>query len=170
MCAMEKDNLNESIYWKKETEILPRSELEGLQLKRLRETITRAKAVPFYNEKLKATSFYPDRIASIDSIRTLPFITKGDLRNQFPYGLLAVPLEDCIRVYASSGTTGRAVAVLHTENDIERWSNLVVDRCLYGVGGRKSDIFQNMADYGLFKGGMGFHYGAQKLGALTIPI
>jgi len=165
---MEKDNSNESIYWEKEIEILPRSELEGLQLKRLRETVTRAKAVPFYNEKFKATSFYPDRIASIDSIRTLPFTTKEDLRSQFPYGLLAVPLEDCIRVHASSGTTGRAVAVLHTENDIDRWSNLVA-RCLYGVGGRKSDIFQNMAGYGLFTGGLGFHYGAQKLGALTIP-
>jgi len=165
---MEKDNSNESIYWEKEIEALPRRELEELQLKRLKETITRAKAVPFYNERLKATSFHPDRISSIDFIRTLPFTTKEDLRSQFPYGFLAVPLEDCIRVHASSGTTGRAVAILHTEKDIGTWSNLVA-RCLYGVGGRKSDIFQNMAGYGLFTGGLGFHYGAQRLGALTIP-
>ena len=102
------------------------------------------------------------------SNRNLPFTSKEDLRNQFPYGLLSVPLEDCVRMHASSGTTGSSVAVFHTRKDIDTWSNLVA-RCLYGVGVRKSYIFQNMAGYGLFTGGLGFHYGAQKVGALTIP-
>jgi phenylacetate-CoA ligase len=98
----------------------------------------------------------------------LPFTTKEDLRDQFPYGLLTVPLDACVRLHASSGTTGRSVAVLHTEKDIETWGNMVAG-CLYAVGVGKSDIFQNMAGYGLFTGGLGFHYGAQKVGALTIP-
>jgi phenylacetate-CoA ligase len=90
------------------------------------------------------------------------------MRNLYPYGLLTVPLKDCVRVHASSGTTGSSVAVFHTQKDIDTWSNLVA-RCLYGAGVRESDVFQNIAGYGLFTGGLGFHYGAQIVGALTIP-
>ena len=165
---MEKKIINEPIYWEKEIESLPRKKLKELQLQRLRDIVERSEAVPFYREAFKALSIDHHKIKSADSIQSLPFTKKEDLRTHFPYGLLAVPLEDCIRVHASSGTTGKAVAILHTKKDMETWSNMVA-RCLYGVGVRKSDIFQNMAGYGLFTGGLGFHYGAQEVGALTIP-
>ncbi len=165
---MNKQNTTEILYWDREIETLPRSALEKLQIDRLQETIKRVSSVPFYKEKFKTSSITPDGIKSVDDVSQLPFTTKEDLRDQFPYGLLTVPLEACIRLHASSGTTGRSVAVLHTEKDIETWSNMVAG-CLYAVGVGKSDIFQNMAGYGLFTGGLGFHYGAQKVGALTIP-
>jgi phenylacetate-CoA ligase len=158
----------DSVYWEKEIETLAKDEIRKLQLSRLRETVSRVQRVPFYQEKFRQLSFAPDMIRSRDSIKALPFTTKKDLRNQFPYGLLAVPAEECVRVHTSSGTSGRATAILHTRNDVENWSGLVA-RCLYGVGVRKSDVFQNSGGYGLFTGGLGFHYGAQKIGALTIP-
>ena len=158
----------DSIYWEREIETLPRNDIQELQLRRLRETVSRVKNVHFYEEKFRESSFDLEKLRSTDSIRTLPFTTKTDLRNQFPYGLLAVPLEECVRVHTSSGTTGRVTAILHTKNDIDIWSNLVA-RCLYGVGVRSTDVFQNSGGYGLFTGGLGFHYGAQKVGALTIP-
>jgi phenylacetate-CoA ligase len=158
----------ESSFWEKDLETLPREDLENLQVKRLKETVKRALGVPFYKDKFDAFSIAPEKIESVGSIKRLPLTTKDDLRDHWPYGLLAVPREDCVRVHASSGTTGKAVGIFHTEQDIENWSNLVA-RCLYGVGVRRSDVFQNMAGYGLFTGGLGFHYGAQKIGALTIP-
>jgi phenylacetate-CoA ligase len=158
----------DSTYWEREMETLSRDEIKKLQLSRLRETVSRVEKVPFYHEKFKQSSFGPERLKSVDSIKDLPFTTKKDLRNQFPYGLLAVSAEECVRVHTSSGTSGRATAILHTKNDVETWSNLVA-RCLYGVGVRKADVFQNSGGYGLFTGGLGFHYGAQKIGALTIP-
>jgi phenylacetate-CoA ligase len=154
--------------WEEALETLPRHDLESLQLKRLRETVRSALSVAFYKEKFNCAAIDPAKIASIDGIRHFPFTTKEDMRRLFPYGLLAVPLKDCVRVHASSGTTGSSVAVFHTQKDIDTWSNLVA-RCLYGVGVRESDIFQNMAGYGLFTGGLGFHYGAQEVRALTIP-
>jgi phenylacetate-CoA ligase len=165
---MSKKNLTEFSYWEKEIETLPIEELNQLQIQRLRETIKKVQAVPFYKEKFDSASIQLHKIRSLESIRSLPFTTKEDMRSLFPYGLLAVPLDDCVRVHASSGTTGRSVAVLHTGNDVETWSNMVA-RCLYGVGVGKSDVFQNMGGYGLFTGGLGFHYGAEKVGALTIP-
>jgi phenylacetate-CoA ligase len=165
---MKKHDTPEFLYWDREIETLPRPDLEKLQLDRLRKTLERVSSVPFYQEKFKTSSITPDRIRSVDAVRLLPFTTKEDLRDQFPYGLLTVPLDACVRLHASSGTTGRSVAVLHTEKDIQTWSNMVAG-CLYAVGVGKSDIFQNMAGYGLFTGGLGFHYGAQKLGVLTIP-
>lgn len=165
---MRKKSQIESSFWEKEIETLPVQDLKRLQTQRLKQTVKIAEGVTFYKEKFSGVSIEPDKIKSVDSIRFLPFTTKEDMRALFPFGLLAVPLEDCVRVHASSGTTGSSVAVLHTEKDIDTWSNLVA-RCLYGVGVRRSDVFQNIAGYGLFTGGLGFHYGAQKLGALTIP-
>lgn len=165
---MNKKDITETRYWDREVESLPRADLEQLQIDRLQETIERVMSVPFYQKKFETSSITPDRIKSVDAVRQLPFTTKEDLRDQFPYGLLTVPLDTCVRLHASSGTTGRSVAVLHTEKDIETWSNMVAG-CLFAVGVGKSDIFQNMAGYGLFTGGLGFHYGAQKVGALTIP-
>jgi phenylacetate-CoA ligase len=165
---MSKTNSTKFSFWERKIETLPVQEIIKLQIQRLRKTIKKVQAVPFYKEKFKATSIHPDKIKSLDYVKSLPFTTKEDMRSLFPYGLLAVPLDDCVRVHASSGTTGRSVAVLHTGNDVETWSNMVA-RCLYGVGVGKSDVFQNMGGYGLFTGGLGFHYGAEKVGALTIP-
>ena len=165
---MDKKNVTEFSYWEKEIETLPVQDLKKLQVQRLRETIKKVQAVSFYKEKFDAASIHLDKIRSVDSVRSLPFTTKVDMRSLFPYGLLTVPLDECVRVHASSGTTGRSVAVLHTANDVEAWSNTVA-RCLYGVGVGKSDVFQNMGGYGLFTGGLGFHYGAEKVGALIIP-
>ena len=158
----------DSIYWEREIETLPKDDIEKLQLRRLKETVSRVQNVYFYGENFKKSSFGLEKLRSTHSIRVLPFTTKADLRKQFPYGLLAVPLEECVRVHTSSGTTGRVTAILHTMNDVETWTNLVA-RCLYGVGVRRSDVFQNSGGYGLFTGGLGFHYGAQKIGALIIP-
>ncbi len=165
---MEKTSSTKFSFWEKQLETLPREDLKTFQVKRLKETVKRALSVPYYKDKFDAFSIEPDKIESVGFIKSLPLTTKNDLRDHWPYGLLAVPREDCVRVHASSGTTGKAVAILHTERDIENWANLVA-RCLYGVGVRRSDVFQNVAGYGLFTGGLGFHYGAQKIGALTIP-
>ena len=165
---MDKPDKAESIYWEKEIETLPRRELEKLQLERLIETIKGAERVPFYQEAFNNASVGPNKTRSLDYLKDFPFTVKEDLRQRWPYGMLAVPLEDCVRVHASSGTTGEAVAVIHTERDLETWGNLVA-RCLYAVGVRKTDIFQNMAGYGLFTGGLGFHFGGQMLGTLMVP-
>ena len=159
----------ENACWEKEIETLPRQDLEKLQIKKVGETIEKIRHVPFYREKFQTFAVDPEKIKNIDCIKSLPFTTKDDLRSHWPYGLLAVPGDECVRVHASSGTTGTAVATFHTERDVDTWSNLVA-RCLYGVGVRKGDVFQNMAGYGLFTGGPGFHHGAQKIGTLTIPI
>ncbi len=165
---MEVNESEMSVYWEEGIETLPRHDLELLQLERLRQIFRKAQSVQFYREKFKNTPIDFSKIKSVDAIRYLPFTTKEDMRNQFPFGLLSVPLKDCVRMHASSGTTGGSVAVFHTRKDVDTWSNLVA-RCLYGAGVRDVDIFQNMAGYGLFTGGLGFHYGAQKVGALTIP-
>jgi len=156
------------MYWEEHIETLPRQDLEKLQVQRLRDSVSKAQNIPFYQEKFKALSIDPDKIKTIESLRSLPFTAKEDLRARYPYGMLAVPLNECIRVHASSGTTGKSIAVLFTEKDIEIWSNMVA-RSLYCIGTRNSDIFQNMAGYGMFTGGLGYHHGVQKLGALMIP-
>ena len=140
---MDKPDKAESIYWEKEIETLPRRELEKLQLERLIETIKGTNRIPFYQEAFNNASVGPNKTRSLDYLKDFPFTVKEDLRQRWPYGMLAVPLEDCVRVHASSGTTGEAVAVIHTERDLETWGNLVA-RCLYAVGVRKTDIFQNM--------------------------
>lgn len=165
---MDTQGSNESIYWEEELETLPRPDLENLQLTRLKETLNRTQAVPFYQKLFKNISIDSDSIKSLDDIRRLPFTEKDDLRKRWPYGMLALPLEECVRVHSSSGTTGKAVAVIHNQKDIGIWANLIA-RCLYAVGVRKSDVFQNMAGYGLFTGGLGFHYGGERLGALMVP-
>ncbi len=152
------------MYWQEEIETLSRSALEALQLERLNAALSQARSAPFYKKRLP-----PGSLSSLDGIQDLPFTTKADLRDNFPYGLLAVPLEDVVRLHSSSGTTGNPTVIYHTRSDIEGWQDLLA-RCLYMAGMRKHDVFQNMMGYGLFTGGIGFHYGAEKLGALTIPI
>ena len=107
--------------------------------------------------------------STTSDIRELPFTTKADLRDAFPYGFLAVPLDEVVRLHSSSGTTGNPTVIYHTQADIAAWQDLVA-RCMYMAGMRYTDVFQNIMGYGLFTGGLGFHYGAEKLGAMTIPI
>lgn len=150
------------------SEALPRPELAALQAMRLRDTVARAARSPFYGRRLAEMGLGPDDIRGVEDIRKLPLTTKDDLRGQYPYGLLACDRAELVRLHASSGTTGAPTAVLYTRADLEQWASLMA-RCMYCVGMRPHHVFQNMAGYGLFTGGLGIHYGAEKLGCLTIP-
>jgi phenylacetate-CoA ligase len=154
-------------YWDAHIETLSRDALEKLQLERLRQTIARAGRSPFYGERLRQAGVTADTIRRLEDIRRIPFTSKDDLRAH-SREMLTVPLRDIIRVHASSGTTGQATVVYYTRTDIELWADLVA-RSLYMTGLRADDVFQNMMGYGLFTGGLGFHYGAERLGAMTIP-
>ncbi len=156
------------MYWEKETETMPRRELEALQLSRLKETLNRAKASTHYGMKFNEIKFDPDSFDSLENLESIPLTTKDDLREHWPYGFLSVPKEDLVRMHSSSGTTGRATVVFHTLKDIQEWADLIA-RCMYMAGVRRNDVFQNMMTYGLFTGGLGFHYGAEKVGTLVIP-
>ena len=155
-------------FWERERETLRPKDLRRLQLRRLKNTLRQAGKSPFYSGLFKKHRVSPEKIESLEDLRQIPFTTKQDLRDQFPYGFLAVPREKTVRLHSSSGTTGRATAVFHTQKDLDEWANLVA-RCMYMAGVRKHDVFQNMSGYGLFTGGLGFQYGAERLGALTIP-
>lgn len=156
------------MYWDKEIETMPRDRFRELQLERLKSCVKKASASPFYGRLFKEIGFDPNTINALEDIEKIPFTTKDDLRENWPYGLLAVPKDELIRMHSSSGTTGRATVVFHTASDINEWTNLLT-RSMYMAGMRKGDVFQNMMTYGLFTGGLGFHYGAERLGALTIP-
>ncbi|CCH48108.1 phenylacetate--CoA ligase family protein [Pseudodesulfovibrio piezophilus] len=147
-------------------ETMDRNKLEKLQLVRLKETIANAKATPFYAEQLADIS--PEDLTSIKDISRLPFTTKDDLRSQYPYGMLTRSLDDFVRLHASSGTTGTPTAVFYTQKDLDTWADLMA-RCMFACGCRKSDVLQNMSGYGLFTGGLGIHYGSERLGMLTVP-
>ncbi len=158
------------MYWEPEKETMEREELEQLQLERLEATLNRVHMnVPFYRRKFDALGIDTDDIRSIGDIRKLPFTTKDDLRENYPYGLFAVPLREVVRIHASSGTTGMSTVVGYTKNDIKTWSNLVA-RVLTAGGITKDDVIQIAFGYGLFTGGFGIHYGAERIGASVIPI
>ncbi len=150
------------MYWEKEWETIERSQLQGFQLRMVNASIERARNAEFY----KAFNLKP--VQSLKDFTSLPFTHKQDLRDSFPYGFLTVGLDSIVRLHSSSGTTGNPTVVFHTNQDIDIWANLVA-RCMYMTGVRKNDVFQNTMGYGLFTGGLGFHYGAEKIGALTIP-
>jgi len=153
----------------KKMETLPRKEIRELQLKRLKETVKKLyENVPFYRNKFKELKIKPTDIKTLEDIRKLPLTTKDDLRNNSPFGMMATSLDNCIELHASSGTTGIPITVCYTPNDIDVWSE-VMARCLSMSGLTKKDIFQNPIPYGTFTGAFGFHYGAQKVGALVIP-
>ncbi len=156
------------MYWDKEIETIDRSALEVLQLKRLKTTLQQAKKSLHYDRIFKEIGIDPDAVKSIEDIEKLPMTTKDDLRDHWPYGFLAASRDDLVRMHSSSGTTGQTTIVFHTANDIDQWASIVA-RSMYMTGMRKSDVFQNMMTYGLFTGGLGFHYGAERIGALTIP-
>ena len=156
------------MYWEKEIETMDRAELSKLQAARLGETLERARKSPHYKRCFEEMGLEIGRIRTVADVERLPLTTKEDLRENWPYGFLACSRDELIRMHSSSGTTGRATVVFHTASDIEAWANLVA-RSMYMTGMRRSDVFQNMMTYGLFTGGLGFHYGAEKIGALVIP-
>jgi len=156
--------MNKQVF--QQEEFLPREELEALQINRLNSIIERSRKSEFYREKLK--DFSDQAINSLEDVQKLPFTTKDDLRNHYPYGFLTEPLNKMVRLHASSGTTGTPTAIFYTRRDLETWADLVA-RCMHMIGIRSGDVFQNLSGYGLFTGGLGIHYGAERLGCLTIP-
>lgn len=153
-----------------EFETLPREALEAIQLRRLKNTVERIYAiVPFYRRKLDEVGVKPDDIKTLDDLKRLPFTTKQDLRDNYPFGLFAVPMENVVRLHASSGITGQQTVVGYTARDIQTWAELMA-RALSAAGATRGDIIHNAYGYGLFTGGLGVHYGAEKLGASVIPI
>ena len=156
------------MYWQQELETMPVEALRALQLSRVQTSVRRAITSPYYQQLYQQQGITADAIATLDDITRLPFTTKQDLRNGYPYGFLTVPKTDVVRLHSSSGTTGQATVIFHTAADIRDWANLMA-RCMYMTGARNSDVFQNMTGYGMFTGGLGFHYGAELLGMLTVP-
>ena len=148
----------------------PRADLEQLQLERLRRVVAWAsERVPLYRERLGRAGVKPEEIRSLADLRRLPFTTKADFRDTYPFGLLAVPMDEVVRLHASSGTTGKPAVVAYTRRDLETWSE-VMARTLMAGGVTRADVVHNAYGYGLFTGGLGFHYGAERLGAAVIPI
>jgi phenylacetate-CoA ligase len=157
-------------YFNEEFETLPRAALEALQLKRLQSVVARVYAnVPFYCQSFDQAGIKPEDITSLADLQRLPFTTKQDMRDSYPYQLFAAPMEEIVRIHASSGTTGKPTVVGYTQQDISTWTDLMA-RSFVAAGAHKGDIIHNAYGYGLFTGGLGAHYGAEKLGASVIPI
>ncbi len=157
-------------YIRDQAETLSRPEMEQLQVARLRAALARvSEAVPFYREKLAQAGVTADSIRTLDDLARVPFTTKQDLRDHYPFGLFAVPMRQIVRFHASSGTTGKLTVVGYTSNDIALWAD-VIARALAAAGVTDEDIVHNAYGYGLFTGGLGFHYGAEHLGAKVIPV
>jgi phenylacetate-CoA ligase len=156
------------IFWENEIETLNRTDLNKLQVEKLNKTLTIAQNSPYYSELFKQKGIKAGSIKNIEDVTKLPFTTKQDLRNNFPYGFLSVNQKEVVRLHSSSGTTGNPTVIFHTANDLKNWANLMA-RSLYSAGLRDTDVFQNICGYGLFTGGLGFQYGIERLGALSIP-
>ncbi len=157
-----------SEYLDPELETMSREQIEALQVERLKETVAQCMNNPVYKQRLDEAGVSPDNITSVSDIRRIPFTTKQDLRENYPFGLASVPLTECVRLHSSSGTTGNPTVILHTQKDLDEWANQVA-RNLWMVGLRPDDVFQNSSGYGMFTGGLGFQYGAERLGMLTVP-
>jgi phenylacetate-CoA ligase len=156
-------------FWKPEEETLARPALAGVQLDRLKRVVARTwECVPFYREKLSKAGVAPDAIRSLDDVRRLPFTTGADLRAVYPTGMLAVPLDETLRLHTSSGTTGKPKALFFSRQDVDNAAELIA-RSFVATGMTRKDIFQNMMTYGLFTGALVAHYGAEKVGCLVIP-
>ena len=156
------------MYLHKEMETMTRPEIEKLQLERLKKTVNHCMNSPFYKKRFEEINLKPEDIQTLDDLRKIPFTTKQDLRDTYPFGIASVPLEKATRLHSSSGTTGNPTVILHTQKDLDEWANAVA-RCLHMVGLRPTDVFQNSSGYGMFTGGLGFQYGAERLGMLTVP-
>ena len=153
-----------------DAETFSRTELEELQLNRLRATAERVyDKVPFYRTKFDENGIKPQDIKSLDDLKRLPFTKKNNLRDHYPFGLFASDKSELARIHASSGTSGKATVVGYTNNDIEVWSDIVA-RAIALAGGKPGEVFHNAYGYGLFTGGLGINYGAERLGMATVPI
>jgi phenylacetate-CoA ligase len=151
-------------------DFLPRRELEALQLARLRAVVGRAfERVPLFRRRMEEKGLGPDAVKTLADVARLPFTVKTDLRDTYPFGLFASPMEEIVRLHASSGTTGKPIVVAYTEHDLQVWASVMV-RSFAACGLSKGDVIQNAYGYGLFTGGLGAHYGAEALGATVIPI
>jgi phenylacetate-CoA ligase len=156
-------------YWNERMETLPREKLEALQLRRLKKQVRYAHdKLPLYKKRFKEAGVHPDDIGSLEDFQAFPFTIKNDLRDHYPYGILARPLKDIVRIHASSGTTGTPTVVTYTRGDLDTWTNLMA-RNYTAAGVGTGDIVQNAYGYGLFTGGLGFHYGAERVGAKVLP-
>jgi phenylacetate-CoA ligase len=156
------------MFWDKKTETLKPGELKELQIKRLKKTINQAQHVEFYRNLLSDAGVKPSFIKTLEDIQKIPFTKKLDLRGGYPFGFFAVPLKKIVRIHTTSGTTGKPTVVGYTKKDIETWASLIA-RNMTMIGVTENDIFQNMVNYGMFTGGLGFHYGAEKIGMTVIP-
>lgn len=156
--------------WNREAECMTTDEMEELQLKRLQEVVKRAyENVPYYQKAFDEAGVLPEDIQTLEDIEKLPFTSKTDLRDAYPFGMFAVPPDDIVEVHTTSGTTGKPTVSGYTQKDLELWGE-VIARSLAMAGADKKDRIQNCYGYGLFTGGLGVHYGAQKIGATIIPI
>lgn len=157
-------------FWNHEAETMDRSQIEGLQHHRLKSIVASALKTPFYQKRLlRAGIQSPDDLRSLADIQKIPFTVKDDLRQNFPTGLLAVDMEEVVRIHSSSGTTGIPTVIYLTAEDLNTWTDLLA-RSITAAGCTRRDIFQNMMSYGLFTGGLGLHYGAERVGMTVIPV
>lgn len=159
---------DKSPFFDEKMETMSRAEIEALQLQRLQDTVRHCMNSPFYNKRFSEGGIRPEDIKTLDDLRRIPFTTKQDLRDTYPFGMASVPLRECTRLHSSSGTTGTPTVILHTQKDLDEWAAQVA-RNLWMVGLRPDDVFQNSSGYGMFTGGLGFQYGAERMGMLTIP-
>jgi len=160
----------EKRYYQREIETMPYEQMRALQSERLCKQVRHVwDNVPFYRAKMEEKGLTPDDIKSVDDLHKLPFICKDDLRDQYPYGLLAKPLSDCVRIQSTSGTTGRRVVAFYTQNDVNLWEDCCA-RAITAVGGTNEDVCQVAYGYGLFTGGPGLNGGSHKVGCLTLPM
>jgi phenylacetate-CoA ligase len=156
-------------YWNEKIETMPAKELKQYQLKKLKEQVKYCyENSIFYRKKFDSAKITPDSIKTIDDLQKIPFTIKTDLRDNYPFGMLAAKIDDVVEIHASSGTTGNPIIGPYTKGDMDMWSELMA-RSIYTAGGRSTDVINIAYGYGLFTGGLGFHYGAQKLGAKIIP-
>ncbi|MBQ4551222.1 MAG: AMP-binding protein, partial [Oscillospiraceae bacterium] len=159
-----------SNYYQPEIETMPYEQLRELQNKKLLEQVRHVwDNVPYYRAKMEAKGVTPDDIQSIDDLHKLPFLSKADLRDAYPYGLLGAPLSECVRIHSTSGTTGKRVVAFYTQNDIDLWEDCCA-RAIVAAGGTKEDVVHVAYGYGLFTGGSGLHGGSHKVGCLTLPL
>ncbi len=156
------------MFWNEKMETLRGKELQELQLKRLTETVARTQNIGFYQKMFAEAGIRPEDIKTLDDLSKIPFTKKSDLRGGYPFGFLAVPMNRINRIHTTSGTTGKPTVVAYTKNDLNSWSELIA-RNLTMVGLREGDMFQNASNYSLFTGGLGFHYGAEKIGCAVVP-
>lgn len=157
------------MYWDKDIETIDRKSLQALQLKKLQGALRRSAETPFYKKVFSENGVNVEKITTLDHLKDIPFTTKNDLRLSYPDGMVTVPRKEIVRMHASSGTTGKSTVIFYTKKDVDEWATQVA-RGMVATGTTPDDVFQNMMGYGLFTGGLGLHYGAEKLGCMVIPM